>query len=183
MSRFASLMVFFVSLTLAAQQSPASHHTPPRGPYTAEATEKHPGFEPFVGTWRLLSSTEKLPDGSVKPYGFGPHAAGYLMYDANGYMCAQVINPDRPKWAAPENPTAAELKTAFDGFAGYCGRYTVDAKAGTVTHIPEITFDPNLAGQPKLRKYRFADGRLLYSGADKTPEGAIVWTMTWEKVQ
>jgi len=181
MIRIASLLLLLASATLAAQ--PAPTHTPPRGPYSMHASgAEHPEFKPFVGTWRLVSSTEKLPDGRILPYGFGPRPAGYLIYDANGYMCAQVMNADRPKWADEENPTAAELKTAFDGFAGYCGRYTVDAKAGTAAHIPEIGFDPNLAGHAKPRNYRFENGRLVYSGTDKTPEGEVVWTMTWERV-
>jgi hypothetical protein len=130
----------------------------------------NPAFRPFVGTWRLVSSVELLPDGTSRPYGFGPHAQGYLMYDATGHVCAQVADPDRPKWADPDHPTPQEVKTAFDGFGGYCGTYTVD--------------DPNLVAQPKPRTYRFENDRLIYSGTEKLPpSGESHWTMIWEKVK
>jgi hypothetical protein len=151
---------------------------------TAKTSAPNPAFRPFVGTWRLVSSVEVLPDGTSRPYGFGPHAQGYLMYDATGHVCAQVVNPDRPKWIDPEHPTPQEVKTAFDGFGGYCGTFTVDEKSHTAAHIPEVSFDPNLVGQAKPRSYRFDGDKLIYSGTEKLePSGESNWTMTWEKVK
>ena len=150
----------------------------------AQTAKSNPALKPFVGTWRLVSSVEVLPDGSSRPYGFGPHAQGYLMYDATGHMCAQVIDPDRPKWVDPEHPTPQEVKTSFEGFGGYCGTYTVDEKKHTAAHIPEVGLDPNDAGHPKPRDYRFEDGRLIYSGAEKQESGGEShWTMIWERVK
>ena len=35
----------------------------------------------FVGTWKLVSTEEKLKDGSSRPYqDVGPRGAGYLIY-------------------------------------------------------------------------------------------------------
>jgi len=151
---------------------------------TAKTPAPNAAFRPFVGTWRLVSSVEELPDGTSRPYGFGPHAEGYLMYDSTGHVCAQVADPDRPKWADPEHPTPQEVKTAFDGFGGYCGSYTVDEKSHTAAHIPEVSIDPNLVGQPKPRSYRFENDKLIYSGSEKLdPVGESHWTMTWEKVK
>lgn len=142
-------------------------------------------LKPFVGTWRLVSSKETLRGGTVRPYGFGPHAMGYLMYDATGHMCAQVVNPDRPKWKDPDHPTPQEIKTAFDGFGGYCGTYTVDEKAATAAHLPEVPFDPNLVGQAKPRSYRFEGAdRLIYSGTEQSgDDGETHWAMIWERVK
>jgi hypothetical protein len=151
---------------------------------TTKPPAPNPAFRPFVGTWRLVSAVEVLPDGTSRPYGFGPHAQGYLMYDATGHVCAQVADPDRPKWADPEHPTPQEVKTAYDGFGGYCGSYTVDEKAHTAAHIPEVALDPNLVGQPKPRSYRFENEKLIYSGTEKLePVGESHWTMTWERVK
>jgi hypothetical protein len=151
---------------------------------TAKTTAPNPAFHPFVGTWRLVSSVESLPDGTSRPYGFGPHAQGYLMYDATGHVCAQVIDPDRPKWVDPDHPTPQEVKTAFDGFGGYCGTFTVDEKAHTSAHIPEVSLDPNLIGQPKPRSYKFEGDKLIYSGTEKLePSGESNWTMIWEKIK
>jgi len=139
-------------------------------------------YRPFVGTWKLVSSTEKLPDGTVKPYGFGPHAMGYLMYDATGHVCAQVVNPDRPVWQDPNNPTPGEIKTAFDGFGGYCGIYKVDAKTHTLEHIPQVPFDPNLVDKPSPRQYRFEGKHLIYTGSDKDDGTPVRWTMVWQRI-
>jgi len=150
----------------------------------AQQPKPNPALRSFVGTWRLVSSTEVLPDGTSRPYGFGPHAQGYLMYDATGHVCAQVVDPDRPKWVDPDHPTAQEVKIAYDGFGGYCGTYTVDEKAHTVAHIPEVSLDPNLVAQAKQRNYRFDGDKLIYSGTEKLePIGESHWTMVWEKVK
>jgi hypothetical protein len=87
--------------------------------------------------------------------------------------------------APPDNkPTPEEIKTAFDGFGGYCGTYTVDEKSTTVEHLPEVPFDPNLVRQPKPRSYRFdPDGHLVYSGTEKGDEGETHWEMIWERVK
>lgn len=174
--------VLIAAVISLAINTPAQVSKARRAPQTKSAAE--PVLKPFIGTWKLISSTETLTDGTVRPYGFGPHAAGYLMYDATGHMCAQVVNPDRPKWQNPEKPTSEETKTAFDGFGGYCGTYTVDEKSGTAAHVPEISFDPNLPGQRKPRSYRF-DGadRLIYSGNEKSADGESHWEMVWERVK
>jgi hypothetical protein len=150
----------------------------------AQTTKPNPTLRAFVGSWRLVSSVEVLPDGSSRPYGFGPHAQGYLMYDATGHVCVQVADPDRPKWVDPEHPTAQEVRTAYYGFGGYCGSYTVDEKTHTAAHIPEVSLDPSQVGQPKPRSYRFENERLIYSGREKLdPVGESNWTMIWERVK
>ena len=136
---------------------------------------------PFVGTWRLVSNTQRMADGTVKPYAFGPHATGMLMYDADGHVCVQVMNPDRPQWKDPDHPTGDEVKTAFDGFGGYCGRYTVDAEKHTVTQFPDVSMDPNIKSKPSPRNYRFDGDRLIYDGTDNTDGVESQWTMTWER--
>lgn len=173
------IIALLLGVALHAQKSTPVEQKP------AKPTQHtiNPSLKPFVGTWKLVSSQETLVDGAVRPYGFGPHPAGMLMYDAKGNMCAQVVNSDRPKWKDPDKPDAEEIKTAFDGFGGYCGTYTVDETNATMAHHPEIAFDPNLADQPKPRSYRFEGNRLIYSGAETTPNGESKWVMTWEKVK
>jgi len=56
----------------------------------------------FLGTWKLVSTEERLKDGTVRPYkDVGPHGVGYLMYAADGHMCAELTSPGRPKWDDP----------------------------------------------------------------------------------
>ncbi len=165
------LVLTFVTTTAFAQK--ARHTT------TAESTT----LAPFVGTWKLVSSTMTMPDGTVKSYGFGPHATGMLMYDGGGHVCVQVVNPDRPAWANPDHPSPEEVKTAFDGFGGYCGTFTVDAEKHILAHIPEIAFDPNIGGKASPRSYSFNGDRLIYEGTDSSEGVEAHWTMVWERVK
>ncbi len=170
------ILVSLAGISLAQKPKPAATGA------TKSAAKPSSPMKPFVGTWKLVSSEQTTADGKVQPYGFGPHPSGMIMYDAKGNMCAQVVNTERPKWKDPDKPSADEVKTAFDGFGGYCGTYTVDEKAGTMAHHPEVAMDPNLAGQAKPRNYRFEGNRLIYSGTDQSPDGDVKWVMTWEKV-
>ena len=177
------VVVAVLSVSLSAAAGPQAAK-PAHAKTKAAAASDPTGRKPFVGTWKLVSSTEVLPDGTQRPYGFGVHASGYLMYDATGHMCAQVVNDDRPKWKDPDHPTPEEIKTAFDGFGGYCGSYTVDPKTSTMTHLPEVPFDPDLVGSPKPRTYKFENGKLIYNGADPYEGGGEThWTMVWERVK
>src|SRR5437868_15031676 len=63
----------------------------------------------IVGTWKLVSTEQTMKDGTTRPYPrYGPHARGFLMYQRDGYMCADLVNPDRPKWANPVHSTLEE---------------------------------------------------------------------------
>ena len=50
------------------------------------------GKEQFIGTWRLVSLEIRGPDGEVM-YPMGQNPRGVLMYDANGEMAVQLMNP------------------------------------------------------------------------------------------
>ena len=97
--------------------------------------------ERFLGTWKLVSTEERLKDGSVRPYpDVGPHGVGYLMYTPDGYMCAVLTNPDRPKWDEP--PTTAQKTAAIEGMAAYCGSFKIDEANHVMLHYPEVAWNP-----------------------------------------
>src|SRR5207344_1422117 len=81
----------------------------------------------IIGTWKLVFEEDTLKDGS-KTHEFGSNGKGFLMYSADGHMCAVEMNPDRPKWRNPEMPTQGEKASAFDASYGYCGPYEIDTK-------------------------------------------------------
>jgi hypothetical protein len=83
-----------------------------------------------VGTWRLISM-EGGPPASIEAR--GPKPTGLIMYDANGYMAAQIM-PDR---ARPKYTGVPDPKVAYDmmrGYTAYWGTYTIDEKTKTITH-------------------------------------------------
>ena len=101
----------------------------------------------IVGTWKLVSAEDIMKAGTTRPYPtYGPHGKGFLMYQRDGYMCADLVNPDRPKWADPVHTTPEEKVAAADGTFAYCGRYEIDAKQKQIIHLPEVATDPNIRG-------------------------------------
>jgi len=64
---------------------------------------------------------------------------GFIMYSRDGYMCADLVNPDRPKWVDPqEHPTTEEKFATAGGTFAYCGRYEIDVKNNRLVHLPEV---------------------------------------------
>lgn len=117
----------------------------------------------FLGTWKLVSTEDRLKDGTVRPYkDVGPHGVGYLLYAADGHMCAELTNPDRPKWDDP--PTAAQKIAAIEGLAAYCGTFKIDEFL--MVHYPDVAWMPSYVGTEQRRPYRFENNLLIFS--DKT---------------
>jgi len=137
----------------------------------------------IVGTWKLVSTEETLKDGTTRPFSsFGPHAKGFLIYQPDGYMCAHLVNPDRPKWADPLHPTAEEKAAAADGTFAYCGRYEIDMKKRQVIHLPEVATDPGYVGTRQIRPFVLEGRRLILSDAEKDDPAVARWKIVWEKI-
>jgi hypothetical protein len=127
----------------------------------------------FVGTWRLVSVTE---NGRMDLHR-GVHPPGLIYYDAHGYMAVQIM-PDRPrpKFAA-QSPTPDEAKAALSGYTAYFGTYSIDERAGTVTHHRTGDIYPGPFGD-LVRRYEFASGdRLILRPVENRT------ALTWERVK
>jgi hypothetical protein len=163
---------FFLFLQLAAVACPMQSQ-PPEGQQTVR--------DKIVGTWTLVSTAEKLRDGTTRPYpDLGPNASGYLMYSKDGHMCAMLMKPSRPEWHDSIYPSDAEKLTAGSGFTAYCGTYSIDEKLHVIVHHPEVSYSPNFIGTDQPRPYRFEGNRLVFSGIEKDGE-VERWTIVWEK--
>jgi hypothetical protein len=135
----------------------------------------------IIGTWNLVSTEERMTDGSTRPYlDVGPNGKGYLMYTADGHMCAAGMNPDRPAWANADKPSDSEKLRAIDGFFGYCGRYEIDTASHVIYHYPEVALEPDLVGSKQKRPYKFDGETLAFSDKDTTP-GAESYKIVWKK--
>ncbi|HEY7911669.1 MAG TPA: lipocalin-like domain-containing protein [Blastocatellia bacterium] len=131
----------------------------------------------FVGTWRLVSFEERLPDGGVShPYGEEP--AGLLTYDATGHMSVQVMRRDRPRLSSEKitDAGADELRQAVEGFTAFFGAYEVDEERGVVLHRVEGHLLPNSVGKELSRRFEFTGDRLLLKPSETR-------TVTWERVK
>jgi Lipocalin-like domain len=138
----------------------------------------------LVGTWRLVSTEETLKTGSTRPFRqFGPNGKGFLIYQTNGYMCANLVNPDRPKWADSAQASKEEAVAAGEGTFAYCGRYEINVEKQQIIHLPEVATDPGYVGSRQIRPYRFEADKLILSDVQKNEPEVTSWKIVWEKVK
>ena len=127
----------------------------------------------FVGTWRLVSIT-----GGANPAARGK-PTGLIIYDEHGNMAAQ-IQPDRKRQTYTGTPTAEQLADRARGYTAYFGTYTIDEKAGIVTHHRQGQLDSGAVDF--VRKFELQDGgnRIVL-----TPVGGAnpPIQLTWERVR
>ena len=138
----------------------------------------------LVGTWKLVSTEEKLKDGGTRPFPqFGPHGKGFLMYQADGHMCAFIQSPNRSRSRDLVRAALDEKVAADDGTFAYCGRYEIDVERKQIVHLPEIATANGYAGSRQVRPYQFEGQRLIFSDIEKEDADAESSKIVWEKVQ
>ena len=127
----------------------------------------------LVGTWRLVSI-----EGGANPNNRGAKPKGLIIYDVHGNMAAQIM-PDRPRPKWTGTPTPEQALDAMRGYTAYFGTYTIDEKAGTVTHHRQGMLDGG--DVDFVRKFRFVAGdRVVLTPVGGTgPETHL----TWERVK
>jgi hypothetical protein len=140
----------------------------------------HQTHELLLGAWRLVSWEARDAEGRVT-YPLGEEALGQLFYDGSGRMSAQLMRQHQARFASEDWQQAREIEkaTAWGNYFGYFGTYTIDENAGTVTHLVEGSWFPNLIGTQQVRHYRFQKNQLLLNAA--TPWGQV--QIVWEKMK
>lgn len=137
----------------------------------------------LVGVWKLVSLEAQDPSGRTTGYPFGRKAQGRLIYEANGRMAVQLMNPDRPKFAANDLllTSEAEVRAAFDGYAAYYGSYSVDQGQGLVVHHVEAAHIPNWVGTGQVRHFDLQGNRLTLQGPlERGGQGTV--SLVWERL-
>jgi hypothetical protein len=118
---------------------------------------------PLIGTWRLVSwENRSLVDGQIS-YPLGKDAAGYIMYNQDGYMFVAIMGPNRLKFAANDllSGTPEEEAQAEETYVSYCGQYDFDGDK--VVHHVELSLFPNWVGVDQERVVEFTGNRLTLS--------------------
>jgi hypothetical protein len=135
----------------------------------------------LVGSWRLVSNEEHRADGSVTAV-WGRSPGGSLMYQANGRMAVQLMDPRRRNFASEDRVagTPEEVKQAFAGYLAYFGSFRVDEAAGVVIHHVEGATFPNLIGTEQRRLFVLSGNRLTLTTpplfrAGRTSTYVLVW--------
>jgi|WetSurMetagenome_2_1015567.scaffolds.fasta_scaffold530665_1 hypothetical protein len=137
----------------------------------------------LVGTWKLISFHSKDSSGQTT-YSFGKDAQGRLIYEANGRMAVQLMNPNRPRFRS-DDPTVtseAEVRAAFDGYTAYYGTYSVNPDERTIVLHIEAALLPNWVGTDQQRHFEF-DGKYLTLQGPLLL-GGVQWvvSLVWERL-
>ena len=119
------------------------------------------------GAWRYVGATI---DGKPRP-GRGANPKGMIYYGVNGEMIVQVA-PDVERTMAGQSPTPDEAKAALDGYIAYFGTYSLDERAGTVTHHRQGSVQPDDM-HDLVRGYRFEGNRLILQPPGTTYQ--VIW--------
>lgn len=140
--------------------------------------------ESFAGTWRLVEAYAETEAGR-QPFPLGDDARGMIIYDAAGYMSAQLMSAGRERFSSPDLGKVAlqEFKDAYLGYTSYYGTFSLDVAAGTVTHYVEGSLAAGWAGGEQLRYFEFRDDQLILKtppmrAADGTK---LVNTLVWAR--
>jgi hypothetical protein len=144
-----------------------------------------PTIDKLVGTWKLVSIEDTAQDGKIQPsVQFGAHPHGFLMYEADGYMCATIANGDRSAWKDPAKADNSEKIKYFDTLVAYCGTYKLDTATSTVTHYPEVAWSPAYVGSTQLRPFRLQDDKLIITATKGLSDPNLKQrVLTWQRAK
>lgn len=111
----------------------------------------------FVGTWELLSSEIRLANGAVI-HPLGESSQGLLILDEHGTLAAQLMRPDRPKFAGGDllGGSPAEMEAAYKGYVAFYGRYEIDEARGMMRYTVRGSLFPNWIGHAQERFFSFS---------------------------
>ena len=134
---------------------------------------------PQIGTWTLLSYTEKDPmTGEISsPYGLFP--TGVSSYAPDCHMYEMIVSEHR-RAPASVVPTDAEKITLFEGLIAFSGRYTVDGSR--FNYQVDVSWNQSWTGSTQTRQFRIEENNLYVElpptrnrdGKLTTP--TLIWT-------
>jgi hypothetical protein len=165
-----------------AYEQATHHHRPP----STTPPLKESFASKFIGTWKMISITERdMATGKVTPAARGP-SSGQLIYAPNGRLSVQIMKLDRPKIAsgAMNTATPEELRGIVDGFSSYFGTWELLVSEGCMVHVQDGNLTTNQIGQRGKRYYSFDEaGHLsLATAPRKVGDKETSMSFNWERL-
>lgn len=140
----------------------------------------------LVGTWQLVSRNDRDSTGRIiGETTLGAAPIGYLIYDAAGHVAAQLSARDRSGLVCDSTGLSPDPNNNANigGYSAYFGRYEIDAKAGTVTHVLEGALAPADAGKRLRRRFRLVGDTLTIQFEPMASDGGHrTRTLVWHRV-
>ena len=133
------------------------------------------------GVWRFQSEVDTRADGSVATIGPAAGYSGLLVYTSDGYVSVNIMPKDR-KWKG-DSASESQLRETIETGTAYFGRYEVDPKEHTVTHIVEVGLEPSDEGRRLVRKYELQDDTLVLSAIWQFHGQSLDFAVTWKRVK
>jgi hypothetical protein len=131
----------------------------------------------IVGTWTLAHADKILPDGKqVADYGADPH--GIAIFTDDGRYVVEIFRSNRTKFASNDraNGTPEEYRDAIMSTSAHFGRYSVDAKKGTIRFSVDRASFPNWDDTIRTSTFTL-DGDTLAWRSSPRPDGSIPVTI------
>jgi hypothetical protein len=135
----------------------------------------------LVGTWQLVTRTVSVNGKTLADPVLGAHPLGRLSYDASGAMSLQMMRTLRTM--AIGTPADAKDKAnqrVILGYDSYFGTYTVDERAGTITHHVEASLFPEDVGQHWVRPFTLEGDTLTLSFT--SPADGVNRTLVFQRL-
>jgi hypothetical protein len=125
----------------------------------------------LVGTWSIVSTTTKLPDGSPA---WGANPKGLYIFTENGYYSSHLVRTDRPKFASKNRATGTseENKAAVLGNSSNYGTYSVNEANKTFTVKFVGSSYPNLEGTEQTRPFMMSGDNLTITNPSPSVGGS-----------
>ena len=141
-----------------------------------------PSDEPRLlqGAWRFEREVDTR-DGAVVSAGPKDGYGGLVIYTSDGYMSATLM-PKGRQWTV-DGADLIQFKETVETGTAYCGRYEVDPRAHTVTHIVEAGMDPSDEGKRLVRTYSLHGDTLELSGTWSYQGHPMGFTITFARVK
>jgi lipocalin-like protein len=112
--------------------------------------------EDILGAWELVAFVG-VDDAGHETYPQGRNARGLILYTADGYMSAQIMNPEG---------------RGVTAYLTYTGPYRFDEETATLHHRADIALWHSWRGSTQVRTAELRDGDLFLSSPDG---GTLHW--------
>jgi hypothetical protein len=150
----------------------------------AQSVALAPTVAQLLGTWQLVSIEETIA-GKTQPTAlYGAQPVGFLMYQSDGHMCAELSNGDLPEWKDPAKATDAQKIAYYGSFVAYCGTFKLDAEHSTVYHYPTVAWSPSYVGSTQPRPFRLEGDKLIITTTKGLPDPKMEkLVLVWQRAK